>query len=82
MASRLSRAALFALGASAAAVAACSSSSTGSSLPAEDSGADADHGQMQTIYGGPPFDASVDSPVLLDAAYGGPPHDAADAATD
>jgi len=76
---RLSRAALFALGASAAAVAACSSQPL-YGAPAVDAGSDAE--QAQPVYGGPPVDGGVDSPVLVDAAYGGPPPDAADAADD
>jgi hypothetical protein len=75
---RLSRAALFALGASAAAIAACSDAGTTQSLyggPAVDSGQDSP--SPAPLYGGAPVDASDDAPVLVDAAYGGPPQDAA-----
>ena len=75
---RLSRAALFALGASAAAIAACSDgpgvSTPAYGLPADDAGQDAEMGKA--LYGGAPFDAREDV-TLVDAAYGGPPQDAA-----
>jgi len=79
-AQRLSRAALFALGASAAAVAACSGSVTPLyGAPASDSGAldgKAD-GDMQKVppYGIPPMDAGNDGPVPA-PLYGAPPPDA------
>jgi hypothetical protein len=76
---RLNRAALFALGASAAAVAACSSAVAIYGGPAVDGPPDADM-QVYPPYGHPPFDAGTDAHPLLDAAYGGPPFDAADAA--
>ena len=83
-AQRLSRAALFALGASAAAVAACSGSVNPLyGAPTIDSGAldgKADgtpDGDMQTVppYGIPPMDAGNDGPVPA-PLYGGPPPDA------
>ncbi len=75
-AARLSRAAMFALGATAAAVAACGgySSTAIYGAPAVDAGEDA---PLPTpLYGGPPSDAGHDAPILVDAAYGGPPKDA------
>src|SRR4051794_6550185 len=70
-ATRLSRAALFAFGTSAAAIAACGGSTTGS--PKDDVTL------LDAAYGGPPRDgapdAEEDSP-FLNAAYGGPPIDA------
>jgi hypothetical protein len=80
---RLSRAALFALGASAAAVAACSGSVTPLyGAPASDSGAldgtsDAKPDEdVQNLppYGIPPMDAGNDGPVPV-PAYGAPPPD-------
>ena len=77
---RLSRAALFALGASAAAIAACSSGSSvpmyGAPIAQDDAGRDPFEGIPQPVYGGAPFDSGEDAP-LVDAAYGGPPQDAA-----
>ena len=68
---RLSRAALFAFGTSAAAIAACGGSTTGS--PKDDVS------MVDAAYGGPPrdgaADADNDSP-FVNAAYGGPPFDA------
>jgi hypothetical protein len=83
---RLSRAALFALGATAAAAVACSSTTDSNTVaiyggPPADSGSEAEPTPMP-VYGGPAIDAGMDAPVLLDAAYGGPPFDAADAADD
>ena len=79
---RLSRAAMFALGATAAAVAACSSSGPVYGGPADSGGAPGDSGRQdapvpQPIYGGPPVDSGGDGPFLADAAYGGPLKDAA-----
>ncbi|HSO31983.1 MAG TPA: hypothetical protein VLT33_05690 [Labilithrix sp.] len=74
---RLSRAALFALGAGAAAVGACGGESVGSPV---DAGRDAPI--ATPVYGGPPVDAGEDAPFLVDAAYGGPPQDAATDADD
>ena len=69
---RLSRAALFALGTSAASIAACTSG-TGPVGGDAGTGSDADP-QDRPVYGGPPVDDA--GPVLVDAAYGGPPRDA------
>ena len=69
---RLSRAALYALGASAAALAACGGNSTSSS----DAGANGD-AQIGPMYGGPPVEAGSDQFVPTPTpAYGGPPQDA------
>ena len=75
---RLSRAALFALGASAAAIAACSSQAIYGAPTSQVDGGDAGYdGDMpRPLYGGAPVDAS-DDVILVDAAYGGPPQDAA-----
>ncbi len=79
-AQRLSRAALFALGASTAAVAACSGSVTTPlyGAPAGDSGVldGTPDGEQQTMppYGIPPMDAGNDGPVPV-PAYGAPPFD-------
>lgn len=81
---RLSRAALFALGTSAAAIAACGGSTEGDSSTFGDGGA-AEHegGREMPLYGGPPpHDGGGDAPFLVDAAYGGPPQDAASDADD
>jgi hypothetical protein len=79
---RLGRAALFALGAGATALAACSSSQSIYGAPPADDAGDQDAEQGRALYGGPPVDAASDAPVLVDAAYGGPPQDAADDAAD
>lgn len=80
---RLSRAALFALGASAAAVAACSGSVTALyGAPPSDGGAldgsrDAsgdDDGQAIPAYGIAPMDAGNDGPIPV-PLYGAPPDD-------
>ncbi len=82
---RLSRAALYALGAAAAAVAACGGQSDTGVVPAYGAPA-VDSGQDDSsavpLYGAPAVDAGEDAPVLLDAAYGGPPQDAAADAAD
>jgi hypothetical protein len=75
-ASRLSRAALFAFGASAAAVAAC-----GGTTSALDDAGTGDGGREATVFqppygAAPPFDAGEDAFPTVDAAYGGPPQDA------
>ena len=75
---RLKRAALFALGGTAAAVAACGG--TTSSTFDGGTGDGGDESIAMPIYGGPPADGGEDGPFLTDAAYGGPPPDAADAA--
>ena len=77
-AKRLSRAALFALGASAAAVAACSGSVTPGPATGDSGALDGNtpDGEQQTIppYGIPPMDAGNDGPVAV-PAYGAPPPD-------
>lgn len=70
---RLSRAALFALGTSAAAMGACTS---GTGPVGGDAGTQADADAPKPAYGGPPDDDG--GPFLVDAAYGGPPSDASD----
>jgi hypothetical protein len=75
---RLSRAALYAFGASATALAACGG--TGSTLG--DAGRDGSDQIGMPVYGGPVVDGGEDAFPTVDAAYGGPPQDAADAAAD
>jgi hypothetical protein len=77
---RLSRAALYAFGASAAALAACGGT-TGNTFA--DGGPDAsDESTPMPVYGGPVADGGQDGPFLADAAYGGPPQDGAADAED
>jgi hypothetical protein len=76
-ATRLSRAALFAFGTSAAALAACGGTAATTDPPIG-----------LPAYGGPPVDSGpaadgdVDAPFVVDAAYGGPPPDSGDAGSD
>jgi hypothetical protein len=81
-ATRLSRAALYAFGASAAVVAACGGS-TGSTVADGGTTDGGDESRAMPVYGGPVVDGGEDAPILVDAAYGGPPQDgAADAESD
>jgi hypothetical protein len=69
-ATRLSRAALFALGTSAAALAAACGGTTAPSTFAGADAADEGGQQPQPVYGGPPVDGGAD--VVVNPSYGGP----------
>ena len=69
---RLSRAALYAFGASAGVLAACG----GTTSTLGDAGRDGSDPIGMPVYGGPVADGGEDAFPTVDAAYGGPPQDA------